>query len=94
MLDKFFADIKLKYDLLPESYRKVAAYIAENYKEIPFLPVTRLAKLIGVSDSTVVKFCISFGFSGYTDFKKQISSYIQSEMTTYATLETNSAALE
>lgn len=93
MLDKFFADIKLKYDLLPESYRKVAAYIAENYKEIPFLPVTRLAKLIGVSDSTVVKFCISFGFSGYTDFKKQISSYMQSEMTTYATLETNSAAL-
>ena len=24
-------DIKLKYDLLPESYRKVAAYIAENF---------------------------------------------------------------
>lgn len=93
MLDKFFNNIRTKYNSLPESYKKVAGYIIENYKEIPFLSVTKLAKQIGVSESTVVKFCMSCGFSGYGDFKRQLSNYVQYEMTIYATLETNSTAL-
>ena len=48
---------------LSDAQRLVAAYILENYNQIPFLSISSLAKKIGVSDNTIVKFCNRVGFS-------------------------------
>lgn len=60
--------------------RLVAAYVVENAYQIPFLSITRLARNIGVSDSTVIKFCNQIGFAKFGQFKKAISQCTHSEL--------------
>lgn len=55
--------------------QKVAAYVLENYKKIPFLSITALAENIGVSHYTVTKFCNHMGFQKFSEFKKKLSEY-------------------
>ena len=64
----------------PASQRLVAAYVLENYHQIPFLTISALAKNIGVSNNTIVKFCDSIGYKKYTEFKKVLSDYAHSEL--------------
>lgn len=72
---------------LPQAQKNVADYVLLHYKDIPFMTVTTLAKAIGVSDTTIIKFCIQQGFDGFSNFKKTISEHVKSEMTTYGNLE-------
>ena len=67
----------------PAAQRLVAAYILNNSYQIPFLSVTALAKKVGVSDSTIIKFCAQLGFDGYGEFKKLFSEYVHSELIMY-----------
>ncbi len=74
---------------LPNAQKQVAAFVLEHYKEIPFLSVTSMAEAIGVSDTTIIKFCIRLGFDGFSDFKKVISGHVQSEVTMVHRLESH-----
>jgi len=64
----------------PPAQRLVAAYVVENYNQIPFLSITALAKNIGVSDNTVVKFCNHLGYGKFTEFKRVFADYAHSEL--------------
>ena len=55
----------------------MARYIVESYQNIPFLSVTAMAREIGVSDTTIIKYCMQLGFSGYGDFKRQVTNAVQ-----------------
>ena len=65
---------------LSDAQRLVAAYILENYNQIPFLSISSLAKKIGVSDNTIVKFCNRVGFSKFKEFKNVFADYAHSEL--------------
>ena len=66
--------IRREHYEFPAAQRLVAAYVVENYSQIPFMSITELAKTIGVSDNTVVKFCNNLGFNKFGEFKKAISN--------------------
>ncbi len=70
-------------DSLSATQRQVAAYVLENYHQIPFLSITALAQKIGVSNNSVVKFCNQLGFEKFTEFKKIFSEYAHSELVMY-----------
>jgi DNA-binding MurR/RpiR family transcriptional regulator len=72
--------IRQKQESFPAAQRLVAAYVVENYNQIPFLSITTLAKNIGVSDNTVIKFCNQLGFQKFTEFKRVFSAYAHSEL--------------
>lgn len=67
----------------PAAQRLVAAYVVDNCYQIPFLSITALAKNVGVSDTTVIKFCAQLGFDGYGEFKKVFSDSVHSELVMY-----------
>ena len=75
--------IMKEQDSFPAAQKQVAAYVVDNYYQIPFLSITALARNIGVSDTTIIKFCNQLGFSGFGDFKKVFSDYVHSELTMY-----------
>lgn len=75
--------IMKEQDSFPAAQKQVAAYVVDNYYQIPFLSITALARNIGVSDTTIIKFCNQLGFSGFGDFKKFFSDYVHSELTMY-----------
>lgn len=72
---------------LPQAQRNVAEYVLENYTQIPFLSVTSMSKAIGVSDTTIIKFCVGQGFDGFASFKKRFTQHVQSEVTMLSNLE-------
>ena len=79
--------IQNSYDTLPQAQRSVAEYIVAHYQEIPFQSVTTMAKEIGVSDTTIIKYCMQLGFTGFGDFKRKITDYVQSQASWYNQLE-------
>lgn len=53
----------------------VAAYVVANSYKIPFLSITQLAKNIGVSENTIIKFCNQLGYAKFGQFKRAFSDF-------------------
>jgi len=63
--------------------RLVAEYVVENHLKIPFLTINAMAAEIGVSSSTIIKFCNQLGFSKFAEFKSECSNSLHSELVIY-----------
>lgn len=63
------ARIASVYPSLNGAERKVADFIQSSPDLAKGLSITRLSEICGTSQTTVVRFCRSIGFDGYTDFK-------------------------
>ncbi|HBL84192.1 MAG TPA: N-acetylmannosamine kinase [Clostridiales bacterium] len=68
-----------------ESYskgqRRIAAYILVNYDRAAYMTATRLGKVVGVSESTVVRFALELGFEGYPELQEAIRSFAKRKLT-------------
>lgn len=72
--------IRRKQSTFSAAQKLVAAYVVENFFQIPFLSITQLAKNIGVSDNTIIKFCNQLGYSKFAEFKREFSEYAHIEL--------------
>ena len=79
-LQQLLDRIRSNYSQLSPAQKLVAAYVVENSYQIPFLSITKLAKNIGVSDSSVIKFCEQMGYAKFAAFKKKFSGHVRSEL--------------
>lgn len=79
-LQQLLDRIRSSYSQLSPAQKLVAAYVVENSYQIPFLSITKLAKNIGVSDSSVIKFCNQMGYAKFAAFKKKFSGHVRSEL--------------
>ncbi len=61
--------INEKYSHLSKSQRMVAKYLMDHKEEISRLSITQLAKKIGVTPSTITRFCQSLNYSSYAEMK-------------------------
>ena len=61
---------------------QLADYIEKNYKTAAFLNSTKLAKLAGVSGSTVIRFAEELGYDGFPQLQTALHSIVQMEITT------------
>ena len=82
-MQELLGRIRQEQESFPAAQRLVAAYVVENYNQIPFLSITALAKNIGVSDNTVIKFCNHLGYGKFTEFKRVFADYAHSELTMF-----------
>lgn len=60
---------------LPElsaSHLEIAEYILERMNEVAFLTAAELAKRVGISESTVVRFALALGYDGYPAMRSSI----------------------
>ena len=73
-------NIRRKHSSFSAAQKLVAAYVVENSYQIPFLSITQLAKNIGVSDNTVIKFCNQLGYAKFGEFKKAFSACAHTEL--------------
>ena len=79
-LQQLLDRIRSSYGQLSPAQKLVAAYVVENSYQIPFLSITKLANNIGVSDSSVIKFCEQMGYAKFAAFKKKFSGHVRSEL--------------
>ena len=88
-MQDFLKTLRRKSEELPPAQRAVAEYVLTHFQDVPFLSVTALADEIGVSDTTVIKFCLKLGYDGYSGFRRALSAFVQSGITMYNNLETH-----
>ena len=64
-----------------KGHRKIASYILENYINASYLTASNLAKEVGVSESTVVRFAMDIGFEGYPELQAALKSMLKNKLT-------------
>ena len=60
--------IEALYKSFSKGQKRIANYISENYDSAVNLTAAKLGKIVGVSESTVVRFATELGFKGYPQF--------------------------
>jgi len=61
--------------------KRIAAYILENYDKAAFMTASKLGNLVGVSESTVVRFASELGYDGYPGMQRALQEMIRSRLT-------------
>ncbi len=75
---------ELMEEHLPEmskSHKLIAGYIKKSGEVAAYLTATKLGAAIGVSESTVVRFALELGFSGYPEFQSVLQQSLRSKLT-------------
>lgn len=67
---------------LSKGHRKIAQYITECYDKAAFMTASKLGKIVGVSESTVVRFATELGFEGYPELQRALKEYTSNKLTT------------
>ena len=57
---------------LTKTQKMIAQYILDNSADACFMTSTEIALKLGVSESSVIRFSRSLGFSGFMDFQKSL----------------------
>ena len=83
--------IEEKMSTFSKGQRLIATYILEHYEKAAYLTASKMGKLVGVSESTVVRFAIELGYEGYPDFQHSLQEIIRNRLTSFQRIEvTNS----
>lgn len=64
--------IQSKFYELSKSQKKVATYVMDHPRDIAILSAQEVGAKIGVSETTVIRFCYSLPLSGYAELQKTI----------------------
>lgn len=74
--------------------RAIARFILDSYDKAAFITAGRLARMVGVSESTVVRFATELGFEGYSHMQRKLQEIIRNKLTTAQRMEVTQDRLE
>lgn len=69
------------YKTLSKGQKQLAAYITENYDRAAFITASKMGRIVGVSESTVVRFAYALGYDGYPELQKSLHELIRNKLT-------------
>ena len=61
--------------------RRIVEYITEHPEEAAYMTAAQLGRVAGVSESTVVRFALELGFSGYPELHRAMQESLQKNLT-------------
>ncbi len=75
-------NIQNKFNILSKGQKLIADFIINNYDKAAFMTAYDLGETVGVSESTVVRFAITLGYTGYKEFRKELHELVKNKLTT------------
>lgn len=79
--------IEEKYGKMSKGQRRLADYVRDNYDKAVFLTAAKLGEIVGVSESTVVRFAIQLGYKGYPGFQKALEELVRNKLNSIQRME-------
>ncbi|ONI39277.1 N-acetylmannosamine kinase [Candidatus Epulonipiscium fishelsonii] len=79
--------IKTQLPILSKRQKLIANYILNHYDKAVFLTAAKLGAVVGVSESTVVRFANEIGYDGYPQFQDALEELVKSKLTAMQRLE-------
>ena len=78
---------------LSKGQKRIAAYILSDYDKAAFMTASRLGKLVGVSESTVVRFASQLGYDGYPSMQRALQEIVRSKLTSIQRIQASNDTL-
>ncbi len=79
--------INEKYKSMSKGQKLLATYITDNYDKAVFLTAAKLGEVVGVSESTVVRFATNLGYKGYPEFQKALEELVRNKLNSIQRME-------
>ena len=73
--------IRAIFPTLSKGQKKIANAVLNQYDKIAYLTAARLGEMVGVSESTVVRFADELGFEGYSQFQLAVQELVRIKLT-------------
>ena len=73
--------IRSIYSTLSKGQKKIANAVLNDYDKVAYLTAAKLGTLVGVSESTVVRFADALGFEGYSQFQRAVQELVRITLT-------------
>ena len=74
--------------------KRIAGYILENYDKAAFMTASKLGRLVGVSESTVVRFASELGYDGYPEMRRVLQDVVRNKLTSVQRIEVANEQIE
>jgi len=75
------------YAKLSKGQKLLANYIIDHYEKAVFLTAAKLGKIVGVSESTVVRFANELGYDGYPKLQRALEELVKTKLTSIQRVE-------
>jgi len=75
------------YKKFSKGQKKIAEYIRTDYDKAVFLTAAKLGDVVGVSESTVVRFASQLGYEGYPSFQKALEELVRNKLNSIQRME-------
>ncbi|MBR4335804.1 MAG: MurR/RpiR family transcriptional regulator [Clostridia bacterium] len=66
---------------LSKGKKRIAETILTDYDKVAYMTAAKLSEMVGVSESTVVRFAIDLGFDGYPEFQHAVQELVRAKLT-------------
>jgi DNA-binding MurR/RpiR family transcriptional regulator len=72
---------------MSKGQKLIATYITDNYDKAVFLTAAKMGEIVGVSESTVVRFATCLGYKGYPEFQKALEEMVRTKLNSVQRME-------
>ena len=79
--------INKNYSKMSKGQKLLATYISDNYDKAVFLTAAKMGEIVGVSESTVVRFAMSLGYKGYPEFQAALEDLVTNKLNSVHRME-------
>ena len=79
--------IQEKFSTFSKGQKRIAKFITEEYDKAAFMTAAKLGQTASVSESTVVRFAMELGYSGYPAMQKAMQEMVLNRLTSAQRLE-------
>jgi DNA-binding MurR/RpiR family transcriptional regulator len=81
MSNDLISIIKNNFHKFSKGQKLIAQYIIEHYDKAAFMTAAKIAERVDVSESTVVRFATTLGYSGFPEMQKALQILIKNKLT-------------
>ncbi len=78
---------------LSKGQRLIAGFITNQYEKAAFMTAAKLGEVVGVSESTVVRFAMELGYEGYPKLQKALQEIVRGKLTSIQRMEVSANRL-
>lgn len=86
--------IQAKFPELSKGQKLLATYITNHYDKAVYLTAAKLGNIVGVSESTVVRFANELGYEGYPKLQRALEETAKTKMTSMQRVEVTEDQIE
>ncbi len=81
MNDNLISLLENRMSTFSKGQKLIANFLITNYDKAAYMTASKLGVLVGVSESTVVRFAIELGFEGYPELQRSLQELIRTKLT-------------